>query len=331
MASWMMEFLAEFPAVSERMTGRRQDLDCVEALLADARRSREVTSEALSTIESGEYWNYPTWWPLFSHSFGDPIRLPDDFTNLCDRKRAVDALYDRLHHIEVVSVVLRFVCPEDFGIISPPVSQLLNLPPLGDHVSYYVHYLEILRVLRDHSGLARVADVDMALWSAAHSQRELPAIAELMFRDEHFQEIRLKNVFAGLRVIHDVSAGSPTEHRQVVEHLLIARALLTYDYVLAALICGRSYESLINIISAKWNIAKGTLRVGESAFLHQLKKISHQPEFSELGYSYEDLRRWWDRRVKAVHPEHKITKKEAGQFVEQVSEFGNRLLAGRDG
>lgn len=331
MGNWLAEFLAEFPNALERTTGMRQNPVGVEALLSDARRSGEVTAESLRTIESSECWNYPVWWPLFSQSFGGPVRLPTNFPDSQSRKRGIDALFERLHHIEVVSVVLRFVYPEDFGIISPPVGHLLNLPPLNDHVSYYLHYLDILRTLRDHSGLTRVADVDMALWSAAHSQRELPAIAELMFRDEYFQEIRLKNIFAGLRVIHGVSAGSPAENRQVAEHLLIARALLSHDHVLAALICGRSFESLINIVSAKWNITKGNYRINGSEFLHRLKKISQQPELAQLGYSHDDLKRWWDRRVKAVHPEHRITKREAGQFVKEVSDFSALLLADRTG
>jgi len=327
----MMEFLAEFPDASARATGTRQDLARVEALLKDAHYSGAVTSETLRAIEGSDCWSYPTWWPIFSQVFGDTIVLPTSFPDAKVRKAAIETLYERLRHIEVVSVVLRFVFPEDFGIISPPVGHLLNLPPLGDHISYYMHYLDILNALRVHFGLARVADADMALWSAAHSQRELPGVAELMFRDDYFQEIRLKNAFAGLRIIRDVSAGSPAEDRQVIEHLLIARALLAYDHVLSALICGRSYESLIDMLSARWGIPKGASRVDESEFLHRLKKISQRPEFAGLGCSLEDLKRWWDRRVKAVHPEHRITKKEASEFVVQVSELGSHLIAHKAG
>lgn len=92
----------------------------------------------------------------------------------------VAKLYEHLHHIEVVSIILRFVNPEEFGIISPPVLSFLQLAPHEDGVSDYRHYTEVLRRMRDHHGLARVADVDMALWSAAqlYLEPEFAALTE---------------------------------------------------------------------------------------------------------------------------------------------------------
>jgi hypothetical protein len=331
MANWMQAFLKEFPNISERITGTRQDLEKVESLLSDARQTRTVSADTLQTIEQTEHWNYPAWWPFFSQSFGEPISLPQSFLKSEDRKRAVDVLYDRLRHIEVVSVVLRFIFPEDFGIISPPVGYLLNLPSQRDHISYYMHYLDILGRLRDHGGLKRIADVDMALWTASNSQHELPAIAELMYRDEYFQEIRLKNIFAGLRGIHAVKTELSSEKRQAIEHLLIARAWLAYDHVLAALICGRTYESLVDMICSSLNIQKRTFRTGDSDFLRRCERIAQAQEFAEYGYSFSDLKRWWDRRVKAAHPENKISRREAEDFVMEVSALCARLFAPQAG
>jgi len=326
MDNWMKEFLSEFPNATERHTGMRQRLDLVESLVSEARRSREVTVETLRILENNEHWTYPAWWPSLSKILKSPITLPPDFQEEVNRQRAIQSLLNRLQHIEVVSVVLRFLFPEEFAIISPPVCALLNLPPLDDHVPYYMSYLRTLSLLADYYGLGRVADVDMALWSAAHSQADLPAIAQLMYQDEYFQEIRLKNMFSGIGTLGARSAGKPVEDRMLKEHLLVARAFLPHDHILAALICGRTFEALVDIMSSRWGVPHGVKRWNQSEFRNRLKKIGQLDEFKELGYSANDLDRWWNRRNEAAHPDKQISRKNAEEFVSQVSELAKKLL-----
>jgi hypothetical protein len=248
-----------------------------------------------------------------------------DFAAEGDRRKAIQNLFDRLQHIEVVSLVLRFLFPKEFGIISPPVCALLYLPPLYDHVAYYMSYLETLRKLGDHYGLDRIADVDMALWSASHSQVDLPAIAQQMYQDEYFQEVRLKNMFSGIGILKASSAGTPLENRMLKWHLLVARALLSHDYTLAALICGRTFEALVDIMSFQWGIPHGINTLNKSEIRARFKKIGQLAQFKELRYSDRDLERWWDRRNDATHPERRISRKNAEEFVIQVSELAKKL------
>jgi len=326
MSNWMKEFLAVFPDATERYTGTRQKLECVEASLSEARQLKEVSAESLRILETNKDWTYPTWWPLLSRVLEAPVKLPASIAKTEDQQIAIQNLYDRLQHIEVASVVLRFLFPEEFGIISPPICTLLALPSSNDHVSYYMSYLKTLRLLRDHYGLSRIADVDMALWSAAHSQHDLPAIAQLMYQDEYFQEIRLKNAFAGLGVLRADFAGRPLENRLLKEHLIIARALLTHDHVLAALICGRSLEMLINVMSSLWGIPRGIIRITQSELRNRFKKIGQFPQFNTLGFNTGDLNRWWDWRNKATHPENQISRSETDEFITQVSQLARKLL-----
>jgi len=326
MDNWMKEFLLEFPTATERHTGMRQRLDIVESSVSEARQSREVTADTLKILENSKDWNYPAWWPLLSKILEGPIALPLDFSAEGDRKKAVQDLFNRLQHIEVVSIVLRFLFPEEFGIISPPVCALLYLPPLYDHVAYYMSYLGNLRLFGDHYDLDRIADVDMALWSAAHSQTDLTAIAQMMYQDEYFQEIRLKNMFSGIGALRARSSGSPKEDRMLKEHLLVARALLSHDYILAALICGRTFEALVDIMSFQWGIPHGVNSWNQSEFRKRLKKIGQLGQFKELGYSFIDLNRWWDRRNEATHPERRISRKNAEEFVSQVSVLARRMI-----
>jgi hypothetical protein len=109
------------------------------------------------------------------------------------------------------------------------------------------------------------------------------------------------------------------------EHLLVARALLPHDHILAALICGRTFEALIDIMSSQWGVPHGVKSLIQSEFRKRLKKIGQLEPFKELGHSVSDLDRWWDWRNDAVHPEHCISRKNADDFVNQVSELARKL------
>ena len=82
--------------------------------------------------------------------------------------------------------------PQEFGIVSPPVLHLLNLTPQPHHEESYLRYVDTLHDIRRHYDvLERAADVDMALWSAAHLSllSEYRALAAEMYGDEYFQEL----------------------------------------------------------------------------------------------------------------------------------------------
>jgi len=110
------------------------------------------------------------------------------------------------------------------------------------------------------------------------------------------------------------------------EHLLVARAFLPYDSILAALICGRTFEALVDIMCSRWGVPHGVKGWNQSEFRNRLKKIGQLDEFLSLGYVAKDLNRWWDHRNEATHPDKRISRKNAEEFVNQVSELAKKLL-----
>ena len=66
--------------------------------------------------------------------------------------------------IELVSLILRFVKPKNFGMWTPPVASILALPSSMNAVETYLNYLHNVRSIRDKCGFAKVADADKALW-----------------------------------------------------------------------------------------------------------------------------------------------------------------------
>ena len=230
---WLRECHRLFRELLELHSRQKQDLRQVEREVRQARTGNHVTATVLQIIENSAGWTYPSWWPILSEKVKDhPIELPELLPAPQKKQEAIRLLYDRLRHIEVVSVVLRFLCPEEFGILSPPVMNLVNLPRARNHVELYCRYLSILTNIRDHYGeFKRVADFDMALWAAAHLDSTRHRIIwNQMLHDPYFQEILLSNLLEGF----GRSWGQSDRER-----LMLAKILLDYDYMLAALDCSQ--------------------------------------------------------------------------------------------
>ena len=135
---WLEEFHDLFSEAARSSTGRDQDLASVEREVKSHLVGREVTSAVVRTIEESTKWTFDTWWKVSSASFR-PVTLPDDCTDSGQRRKAICDLYEELRHIELVSIVLRFVEPVHFGMMSPPVTSLLNLPPGESNEDSYIH------------------------------------------------------------------------------------------------------------------------------------------------------------------------------------------------
>ena len=171
--------------------------------------------------------------------------------------------------VEGVSLILRFLYPKEFGILSFPVIHLINLTPSRKPVRYYLDYLDILRGFRDHrkyksNNLQRVADIDMAFWSAAHFSEDanlepelVPYIKE-MYQDVYFQEVRFRNLLQGL-----TRYGKLTES----QYLVFARVLLDHDYQIAAAVAAKPFDT----------------------FIHKLAKRCSVDEFDDEGKSNPDF------------------------------------------
>jgi len=238
---WIQECHRLYGEFVERSSDKRVAPGRLEEALSEAKAKRQIGTEELRLIEESPDWPYPQWWPRLSAQFGEPLWLPRD------KAKTIRSLQDRIKYIEVVSVALRFIFPEEFGIISPPVMGLLNLAPSGDHEEDYLRYLSVLEDIRQHyEGLEDIADVDMALWVAAHlDSTDYPGILEEMHQDQVFQEIRLVNMLDGV---------GRDWKRSERARLTLAEVLLKHDHVLAALVAARCFESKVKEMAAHWRI-----------------------------------------------------------------------------
>lgn len=308
---WLETFHALFGVATERRAGRAQDLSKVEQELLQGRHEWRVGQRELEIIETSDGWDYPKWWPRISSQIERPITLPTHIHSAQGKRAAIEALHNVLKNIEIVSVVMRFMCPEAFGIISPPVTSFLCFFPPPSPVDYYLNYLSILKGFVEHYRVFdRVADIDMALWSAAHLSLDpaYASVSEEMRNDEYFHEVRLANLVAGLAQFW---------RRTETQRIVFARVLVEHDYVLGSVIAARIYESVLREMVDHYGMLKGVFARIDLALVRQLER---QSEMVRLGLRPSELEALWKLRNEAVHGALDFTVKKAGLFLRGVEE-----------
>jgi len=319
MSNWLQEFHKVYPEAIERHTGIPQDLRAVEHALDGERAAGLITPQILRIIEECPAWTYPWWWPRMSLVFQGAVCIPANLTLEGSRHKLIEEMWEHLHHVEVVSVILRFMCPEEFGIMSPPVVSFLHLTPQDNSVTDYERYLKVLGIMRDHYGLLRIADTDMAIWSTAqlYVDRDFSAITEEMRRDEYFQGILLANIVQGW---------SGLTWKSGRRNLTLARVFLDQDYLLAALIVGRVYEELIQEPASRWNVRTNPLTPRQSMTGALARRLGRHADLQQFGITGDHLEKWWIWRRKAIHQDPPISKADAGHFLMDIEGFFKRVM-----
>ena len=82
-----------------------------------------------------------------------------------ERKELIAQLFKAYNQIEPASVVLRFINPKRFGIMSSPVQAVLGIRPQRKPTDTYEAYLESLEYIHTRRHFDKVAHVEMALWA----------------------------------------------------------------------------------------------------------------------------------------------------------------------
>ena len=207
MKRYLHECLALHPQVTELRYGKVERLDEVEGLV------RRVLADG------GELWDaihaiYNNGGAFDAHMFGalaeEPIEKALKAKTWHRRWRTLaehELIKGLLHvfvQIEPVSMVLRFVDPERFGIQSPPVADLLGVRLRRKSKDTYQRYLRSLRELGCERGFRRVADVEMALWALRLGVVEgrLPAEICEPLRKCYEKDVRLRQLQTRNLTVH---------------------------------------------------------------------------------------------------------------------------------
>lgn len=245
-----------------------------------------LASEAIETSLKKQEW-YGRWQSLKSHE-------------------VVESLFAVFRQIEPVSMVLRFVRPEQFGIYSSPVATLLGIRPRRKPTAAYDAYLESLGKLRAQRGFERIADVEMALWALQVGVLEQPLQSgeQQHLQDEYARDEEIRQMHARNLTVQLLSE---------TPKLDLAEALLTTDVPLAGQIAGVEFEQLVG----KWL----GVRLGET--LKQM--IERSGCKGEEQANLHDAR---DVRNDAIHHPQSVTKPRVRILIATARKVGDWLARG---
>ncbi len=224
---------------------KKQDLAAVERSASKIRSQRRFNYEDLERIINPVHWDGAIFWrwPSRKEIDEDLNAVVFDFWHLPKNE---DPLLDRLialfRFIEPVSVILRFVVPQEYGIFSAPVAKVLEVSRGASLVGSYKNYLANIRELRDKKGFGSAADVDRALWvlqlgvlEGRLPEKERAGLTEAFEADDDLRAIRMRNLSE--RLFSDFT------------RVQLAQALQPADRALAAQLAGIEFEKMIRKFS----------------------------------------------------------------------------------
>ncbi len=272
--------------VTEIRYDKRQDLGKVESLVMRMWAARAPMWEIVEAIHDHDAFDAN----MFGSFDQDVLKSAIDQTQWCDlaKQELIACLFEAFRQIEPASVVLRFIDPMRFGIISSPVQTVLGIRPLRRPTATYEAYLESLTDIREDRRFERAADVEMALWVLQVGVLDglLPMPLRAGLAKDHEEDAELRRI----------QARNLTKQLFETAKLDVADALLTTVPAIAGQIAGVEFEQLVVAAS----LASG----GDS---HQ-KLRQH---INSLGAPYRHLRRKLhqvaDIRNDAIHDPESTT------------------------
>lgn len=232
-ATYLLACLHDFGTVSQIRWGKPFNLKAIEEVAKPLQHQRSLNYADLAYFTNKDHWWFEQWWafppadqvsPALKKAKFEFWQLSKGHEGGPKERETIQQLLKVFKSIELVSIILRFIKPLSFGILSPPVERMLAVPRGSNAVDTYGYYLSALRRIRDaYAGFERVAEVDMALWvlhekcySEAPQLRD--ATVQKQFEQDPFMvQLRAEHMFTALADVSlpDLAQGI----RKVQSHL----------------------------------------------------------------------------------------------------------------
>ena len=249
---------------------------------------KELSLKHMRTIK--EDLGFIAWWKMPVIKEKELEGFKGIFKNLAPfNKDIIIKLYDLLKNIETVSVVLRCICPENYGILSPPVEDILNIPGKNQWEKY-INYLQDLDRLKEHYGFGEIAKVDMALWTLAEVINT-PKLQHHYLYGEYYKAY--KNT---VNLVKKIMAKNSLQRIAEEEPLYKSELFMDSDYEMAGLIACRELDLCIKDLCRK-NKVQLKKRTVKRVIYYRFPGLLD--ELAVRGYikkeEKEILRDWWER------------------------------------
>jgi hypothetical protein len=301
----MQDCWQAFGRVSEAMYGIPFDLPAIERSVKHLRRDTALNYDDLRLFESPEHWWFAKFWVFPADHQVSPAlqRRTFNFWRLKENREeeTIRDLLEIFKSIELVSIILRFIKPEHYGILSPPVERVLDVKRGSDAVETYLNYLKDLRRIKAYYRFPRAADADMALW----------VLHEYCFgtlREQQIRDAYLSDPFMlALRI-----ANRTSDVFQGRLQVAVLRGLLPINVDLAAQLGGVAFERMVRTMAIEAGIVAD----------HSADMSSLIDALREKGVITQLTAGSWHRarriRNKAIHRDHGTTTEETQWLLKQL-------------
>jgi len=244
-------------------------------------------------------WAFANWWKMPQIREEDLVRFKGVFTRLKPKDEIViGKLFDLLKNIEIVSCVLRFIDPQNYGIFSPPVENILSVK--GERpMEKYLNYLNHLHELREEYNFVRIADVDMALWALAN-------IANYSYLRHHPEFSRIFEEYEQTaNLVKNIMVKNSLEMMKKKKPLYKAELFLDSDPVLAGVIAGRELELFVKDLCAHSGIQLEKRTISRHLKYLSIGKLSDKLADEKLISREEknSIDEWWKLRCRLIREE----------------------------
>lgn len=322
----LKQLLGLYECLGNLKYGGTLDFEQLEKSMEPVRLGREDFSyQHLEMLRRDNL--FPAWWKLPELNARELESLKGVFRNLQPRDQdLVQKLFDIFKNIEILSCLLRVICPQHYGIYSAPVENLLSIKA-ETPVRKYLVYLENLSELQEEYGLERIADVDMALFALCCLLTE-----DYIRKNPDYRQIYL-DYLKGPNLVKKISARNALRNirQENIYYLDLAESFLETDPEIAGILAGKELECLVNDL---WENERE--RTG-----HKLYKPPNMPEkLEELALKKvisdqekEDMQEWWNTRNDCVHlnladatePELQELRTRVSEMIAGLSELKARI------
>jgi hypothetical protein len=337
-----MEIPSEFRAILQKCAteewfridyGRRstrpglRELDPLWQELRGGRPLRATDlDELLDKTHFGEFWKIPSTLDRegltkkeISLRFECGSKTEDEKRWNTWRRNMVNQLFRELGSLDLTSVLLRCVHPDYFGIYSPPLLCLLQVP-IAEPVSHYLAYCDELGVWGRHflgNTYKSVGDTDQAIW--VFYERVYGPRADLPNRDECQRAFRRD---AWIRKRHADNLLGPFFRRY--PPLKQAEFLIGIDDNLAGKIAGCEFDARVKSLVRnahdfqKWRANRRNLAGDLEA------RVEYLIEERGFGPQQRELRKVRKLRNDAIHEEKAMQKNDVEKMIEVTGSLPER-------
>jgi len=271
--------------------GAYENLELIESRVKHLRSGLAITYHDLETIGDSTLWPFNSFWAWpeekqIYEKLASTMGLMNGLLNNGEENEinVIKKLNSIFKNIGLVSILLRFIYPERYGIYSPPVTQVTKVErgknDLEDYINYLKRLREILEItdIRETYKVSRVADVDMLLLAVSQLQGEtlddFNKLYIIGFRSSILYLIDISDEF--------INSIKPYDDKRLMGRILEAILHLSKNPMWGV---GQTVKPLRYVNEKKWRY-----RIGDFRLIYSIdddRKMVQLLEFGPRGDIYE--------------------------------------------